>query len=272
MSRRGNQEADDGGGWKGAFADFCMSMMTLFMVLWIVTSADATQRQGLSLYFSNPGVFDTPSSPFPMANASEGMVIDLDNGGHAPAERPDIVPSEKAGGDPFEVQITKMTKFKDNLKVRKVKGGLLLQLVETEDRPMFQRGSSDLTPYFEDMLMELGPMIVQTGQDLAIVGHTDSVPYGQKSSSNNWTLSYERANSVREMLDYLGMTDSRFTNVSGMADSQLLDKKQPGAAINRRVELIIIDSYEKKGSIRSLDDSYSQIVNHARRDAEYNQI
>ncbi|MCL6272067.1 OmpA family protein [Sansalvadorimonas sp. 2012CJ34-2] len=272
MSRRKKGgDAPEGGGWKGAFADFCMSMMTLFMVLWIVTSADATQRQGLSVYFSNPGVFDTPSSPFPMGNASEGKVIELDNGGKALPEKPDVVPLHKAGGDPFEVQVTKMAKQRDNLKVKKIKGGLLLQLVETDDRPMFKIGSDQLTPYFEDMLMELGPMIVKTGQNMAIIGHTDSVPYGKSSRNNNWILSYMRANSVREMLDYFGMPDNRFTSVSGMASSQLLDKKHPGAAINRRVELIILD--RNQGKSRDNDNpTYSQIVNNARAGAEYNQI
>src|SRR3954452_20919547 len=48
-----------GGAWKVAYADFVTAMMALFLVLWLVFSADTKLKQAIASYFRSPGVFDT---------------------------------------------------------------------------------------------------------------------------------------------------------------------------------------------------------------------
>ncbi|WP_281645464.1 OmpA family protein [Parendozoicomonas sp. Alg238-R29] len=104
----------------------------------------------------------------------------------------------------------------------------MIELVETEEQPMFQRSEYQLTPFFEDLLLELAPKLVNSGAELAIIGHADSTSYtGRASFENSWSVSYARANSVRELMDFVGMPEKSIVQVSGMADSQHLIKTPP---------------------------------------------
>ena len=242
MSRRRQMNADEAeGGWKGAFADFCMSMMTLFMVLWTVSITDQDQRESLSMYFTDPGIFESVSSRHVIEKITEGMVIDLHPGRKSVADRPELTEIDVRGGDPFEIQVTEMGRFQDHLNIKRIPGGLLIELVETEDNPMFLRGEYQLTPFFEDLLLVLGPKLMMSEHDLAIIGHTDSTPYVGGGYFDNWSLSFARANSVREIMEFVGMPQSHISQVTGMADSRPLNPDSPTDAINRRVELILFD-------------------------------
>src|SRR5262249_47491235 len=54
--KRAGHAGHHGGAWKGAYADFVTAMMALFMVLWLLTQADAKVRSQIAQYFRNPGV------------------------------------------------------------------------------------------------------------------------------------------------------------------------------------------------------------------------
>ena len=215
--RKKTVQEDSSGGWRTAMADFCMSMMTLFLVLWIVSIADVEQREALSEYFTESGDSDLkPEIPFFNPTV-------MDESPHSPYLR----------------EVQRMVGFQEHLRLEEMPEGLIVQLVETDDRSMFHLGEYQLKPYFEETLQQLGGLIVESGYDIAITGHTDATPFTSGSYQDNWTLSYARANSVREFLDYLGMPASRIRSVSGMADSRLLDEIYPKAAINRRVEIML---------------------------------
>ncbi|KEQ14367.1 hypothetical protein GZ77_08240 [Endozoicomonas montiporae] len=241
------------GTWKGAMADFCMSMMTLFMVLWIVSITDAEQREGLSGYFSGPGSissFTTGHSviDFKMSvneTLGEWKPPHLEMDEYDDSAEGNLLLEESQFSNPYVVELLKIKQYQDNLRMEEVEDGLLIQLVETDDQPMFKLGEYELTYFFEDILFELGPLLEKSGHDIRIIGHTDSTPFSSDSYRNNWTLSYARANNVREVLNYLGMNNSRFVAVSGMADSQLLDEDNARAAVNRRVELLVLHKYEE---------------------------
>ena len=42
-----HQEDEHGGAWKVAFADFCMALMALFLVLWLIAARDAQQAKAI---------------------------------------------------------------------------------------------------------------------------------------------------------------------------------------------------------------------------------
>ena len=253
MSRKAKHDEMQMGTWKGAMADFCMSMMTLFMVLWIVTITDAEQREGLSGYFSGPGNIKLFSSGHSVIDFDFEMNETL--GDYTPPElqadeqddpRQDmLLEAEQTFSNPYLADILKIKQYQDNLRMEIIEEGLLIQLVETDDRPMFRLGEHELTYFFEDILFELGPLIDQSGHDIKVIGHTDSAAYSGASQLNNWTLSYARANSVREILNHQGLSHERFTTISGMADSQLLNEDNPRAAVNRRVDLIVLHKFEE---------------------------
>ena len=50
------------GAWKVAFADFMTSMFALFLVLWIISSTSASQKEAIAQYFQHPTVFRSGST------------------------------------------------------------------------------------------------------------------------------------------------------------------------------------------------------------------
>src|SRR5215813_10373824 len=48
-----------GGAWKVAYADFVTAMMALFLLLWILATANPSTKASLAQYFRDPGVFET---------------------------------------------------------------------------------------------------------------------------------------------------------------------------------------------------------------------
>lgn len=72
-----------------------------------------------------------------------------------------------------------------------------------------------------------------------IVGHTDAV--GDRKS--NLTLSQRRADAVREALvTTFGIAPARIFAV-GLGEEQLQDRKSPGAAVNRRVQIVNVGRF-----------------------------
>jgi chemotaxis protein MotB len=45
--------AHHGGAWKVAYADFVTAMMAFFLLLWLLNSTSAEQKEGLSDYFTS---------------------------------------------------------------------------------------------------------------------------------------------------------------------------------------------------------------------------
>jgi OmpA-OmpF porin, OOP family len=74
------------------------------------------------------------------------------------------------------------------------------------------------------------------GYRFIIVGHTDAVGGREK----NLELSQQRADAIREaLIDPFGI-DSRRIEAVGLGEEQLLNRRDPKAAENRRVQLINI--------------------------------
>ncbi|QEL21957.1 OmpA family protein [Bosea sp. F3-2] len=72
-----------------------------------------------------------------------------------------------------------------------------------------------------------------------IVGHTDAV--GDRKS--NLTLSQNRADAVREALvTTFGISPTRIVAV-GLGEEQLQDRKNPDAAVNRRVQIVNVGRF-----------------------------
>jgi outer membrane protein OmpA-like peptidoglycan-associated protein len=72
-----------------------------------------------------------------------------------------------------------------------------------------------------------------------IVGHTDAV--GDRKS--NLTLSQKRADAVREALvTTFGISPARIFSV-GLGEEQLQDRRNPDAAVNRRVQIVNVGRF-----------------------------
>jgi len=120
--------------------------------------------------------------------------------------------------------------------------GLRIQIVDTQNRPMFAMGRAALEPHMRAILRELAPVINDMPNRLSISGHTDAAQYalGERAYSN-WELSADRANASRKELVAGGLQEGKVMRVMGMSSSMSLIKDDPYAAINRRISLIVLN-------------------------------
>jgi chemotaxis protein MotB len=121
--------------------------------------------------------------------------------------------------------------------------GLRIQIVDSSNRPMFDRSSAVVQPYMHSILRELSPVINAQPNKIVLSGHTDATKYakGDKSYSN-WELSADRANASRRELVAGGLQQVRILRVMGVASSMHLNKEDPFAPINRRISIVVLNN------------------------------
>ncbi len=126
-----------------------------------------------------------------------------------------------------------------NLRFDRTPEGLLLQIVDEENRPMFDSGSAAIAPKMHQLLDIVGKAIVDMPHQLVISGHTDSRPFAGSTSYTNWELSSDRANATRRALLDAGLPRDRIAQVSGLADTKPLVSDRPDAPENRRISVLL---------------------------------
>ncbi|MFO7647451.1 flagellar motor protein MotB [Halomonas campaniensis] len=244
-----------GGSWKIALADFMTALMALFLVMWILSAASPEQREGVAEYFRTPLVTAITSGD---GSAQTSSVI--------PGGGPDPVHSEgeraridmRTQTRPSEVQRNffmdlqrriesaiqedpELRHLRSQLRFDMTREGLRIQLLDTEQRPMFDVGSDRVAPYMRNLLRTMAPLLNELDNDLSIGGHTDSMPYaGGYRGYSNWELSSDRANASRRELVAGGLDSAKLLRVSGFADRVTLPEREPTDPANRRIELLVL--------------------------------
>lgn len=116
--------------------------------------------------------------------------------------------------------------------------GLLISLTDDAKFSMFELGSIEPKPQLVRLLAQIGKALAKQPGDIEIAGHTDGRSYKSKSY-DNWRLSTDRATMVNYMLLRGGMPATKVTRISGYADKRLKTPKDPLAAVNRRIDILI---------------------------------
>jgi chemotaxis protein MotB len=133
-----------------------------------------------------------------------------------------------------------LQKFKDQILFEITPNGLRIQIMDAENRPMFDSGSARLKPYFEDILLAMADTIKAVPNKISISGHTDAKPYVGKGDFGNWELSANRANAARRALVAGSYPDEQVARVVGYASSALFDRKDPFNPVNRRIDIVVL--------------------------------
>jgi chemotaxis protein MotB len=133
-----------------------------------------------------------------------------------------------------------LKKFKDQILFEITPDGLRIQIVDAENRPMFDSGSARLKPYFEDILLAMADTIKAVPNKISISGHTDAKPYSGTGDFGNWELSANRANAARRALIAGSYPDAQVARVVGYASSALFDRENPVNPVNRRIDIVVL--------------------------------
>ena len=130
--------------------------------------------------------------------------------------------------------------FKDQLLLDITPEGVRIQIVDSQNRPMFDVGSAHLRDYTTVILRELAPYIDSVPNRISLTGHTDIRPYPSNNGYTNWELSADRANAARRALVAGGLPDAKISRVVGLSSSVLFDKTEPQNPINRRISIVVM--------------------------------
>jgi len=119
--------------------------------------------------------------------------------------------------------------------------GLRIQIVDEQNRPMFELGRASLLPHTREILHEIGRVLNEVPNRISLSGHTDATPYfGGERGYSNWELSSDRANASRRELVSGGMQEAKVIRVVGLSSAVLFDKQDPLNPINRRISIIVM--------------------------------
>ncbi|VVE88280.1 OmpA family protein [Pandoraea bronchicola] len=243
MSTRRSRFAQEehSGAWKVAFADLCLVLMCLFVVMWML------ERR----VFEEPSPSDTQaaSTQQPSWTPSSASIASQADARHPAGETADESPhgqfespADMARLAAAVQQLSEIAKLSDHVSTTITPDGLRVRLADSDERGMFERGSAIPSPGARALLTRIGGLLKDVENSLMIVGHTDAVRYRTTAADGytNWHLSSERALAARTALVAGGLELDRVLMAVGMADHAPLLADDPVAAANRRIEFVVL--------------------------------
>ena len=264
---RGGHAGHHGGAWKVAYADFVTAMMAFFLLLWLLSTTSKEQKEGIAYYFNRVNASMTTGGGVGIGGGNN--LIDTKQ--QAPHSSPNV-PAQpdsaedvalKANEDAMFRQISEELKkavmnipqlkaLLENLLIDITPEGLRITITDSQGRELFENGNAKMFPYTEQMIGVVANVVAALPNELALGGHTDSVPYrGDNPAYSNWELSGDRANEMRKVLMREGIKERRVNRVAGYASQTPLLPDQPENIKNRRLTVVVLRS--KRGTVAKFD-------------------
>ena len=217
--RKGDHAGHGGGSWKIAYADFVTAMMAFFLLMWLLSSTNIGDLQGIADYFNRP--LQALFTQGPGTTPTTAPQTEQQNDEQRRRDDAEQLEGLKTKLDALILQNPKLSSFKNQIKIDITSEGLRIQIIDNQNRPMFDKGDAVLKSYTKDILDQIGPALNTVPNRISIAGHTDSLPYrGPVDGYSNWELSSERANAARrELLASGGMNESKLLQIRGLADA-----------------------------------------------------
>jgi len=273
-----------GGAWKIAYADFVTAMMAFFLLMWLLGSTAKGDLNGIAEYFKTPlkvsmqgGAGSGDSSSVIKGGGTDlsRKAGQVKKGETVKEKKSYNLEAAKAELEKIEAEKLKLLKgrleaeidanptlkqFKRQLLLDITTEGLRIQIVDEQNRPMFNLAGAELQPYTKVILREIGKVLNDVQNRVSLSGHTDATPYANAGRGySNWELSADRANASRRELVAGGMDEGKMLRVVGLASSVAFNQAAPFDPVNRRISIIVMnkrtqDAITKEASGASVAD------------------
>jgi chemotaxis protein MotB len=246
--------------WLLTYADMITLLMTLFMVLFAISSVNTTKFELLSKSLSEaisgkvvtggPSIQETGAqdstkqpSPEPPIPAIQPVVkVSSSTGGTAPA-KPTAADHEQEDFTKLKAQIDDYASqhgLQAALQTTVARRGLVIRLLT--DRVVFASGRAHLEPSSAGLLTAIARLLVsEVRHPIVVQGHTDSRPIASSEFPTNWELSTARATQVVRFFIRHGVAATRL-QAAGVAAQRPLasNSTERGRSRNRRVEIVLV--------------------------------
>jgi chemotaxis protein MotB len=266
-----------GGAWKVAYADFVTAMMAFFLLMWLINTTDPEQKRGIAEYFAPASVSATTSGSGGIlggtslgddgAKGSGSMSVITELAPEAPPDAPQEAgqSSNLAAASETELRdeiarreasefssaaaslrqamqsMPELAELSKQLIIDQTPEGLRIQIVDQEGRSMFDQNSARPNSRAQLLLRAVAKVIVQLPNRISITGHTSAVAGSSRASApGDWSLSAQRADASRLVLQAAGVDPDRVYSVSGKAGSDPLYPDDPSLAGNRRISIVLL--------------------------------
>jgi chemotaxis protein MotB len=240
-------------------------MMAFFLLMWLLGSTTKGDLQGIAEYFRTPlkvALFGgSGSGDSSSVIKGGGKDLTRQHGqvkeGEVPAPRKtinlqaakdELKRRERAALEDLRARLDRVIEaspmlksFRNQIRVDITSEGLRVQIVDEQNRPMFDTGSARLKEHMREILHALAPVLNGVENRIALSGHTDAAPYasGERGYSN-WELSADRANASRRELVSAGLDEGKIVRVVGLAASVPLVREDPFHPTNRRISIVVL--------------------------------
>ena len=198
-----------GGAWKIAYADFVTAMMAFFLLMWLLGSTAKGDLQGIAEFFQNPlmiankggsGSGDASSVlqgggkdlTRQAGQVKQGDIESQKKTYFAKETNAEFKRKERESLENLKSQIEKMiqdspqlSQFKRQMLLDITSEGLRIQIVDEQNRPMFDSGGAELKPYTRDILRQIGLALNSVTNRISLAGHTDAAKFADQNDPLN---------------------------------------------------------------------------------------
>ncbi|MGI9132474.1 MAG: OmpA/MotB family protein, partial [Rhodoferax sp.] len=136
-------------------------------------------------------------------------------------------------------QNPKLENLQGQVQITREKEGVRIEIIDKADFAMFGLGNTQLQSRAQGLIDEIASSLTGMPNKISVRGHTDSLPFANPAGRNNWSLSAERAEATRAMLEKRGIKSDRFVQIEGVADTAPYNTNDPKDPRNRRISITV---------------------------------
>jgi chemotaxis protein MotB len=247
--------------WLLTYADMITLLMTLFMVMFAISSVNTSKFEALRMSLSEavsgkivtggPSIqqtgaeqkTDTSSPEPPIPSIQPTVKTDSSSSKSSSSSSSSAAAREQEDFKQLKRKIDAYAKdhgLQSKLQTNIVRRGLVIRLLT--DKVLFASGSAQLEPSSTGLLTTIGHLLAQeVRHPIAVEGHTDSRPISSAQFPTNWELSTSRATRVVRYFIRQGVAATRL-QAAGLAAQRPIasNSNDAGRSRNRRVEIVLV--------------------------------
>jgi chemotaxis protein MotB len=254
--------------WLVSYADFITLLFAFFVTMYASSRVDE-QKMGSAVESLQRALGSVIAVPVPSRQA--GVFHDFAN-----PVQVTIVPM----GAPHTKEVEKLAqKLKQKIEGPQGKGGtkagaqayqvsFLVQerglVIRVSDQFFFHTGEAAIRPEVQPFLKALGQTLQGLDNPIRIEGHTDNVPINTAQFPSNWELSTSRATTIIRYFLTNFTFDPQKLSAAGYGEYRPVaaNDTPEGRDQNRRVDVVILNSQEKKNEPEGLKKEKEAAPSH----------